>query len=288
MDVEIKLKGSGLEFFSKISLMQATQIIAFLARPANTNTQSEEEQILAPISGTMDTPLTNGSKYNSPREAINMLGAKTNPQKIVALALYLGITSQNNKLFSSQDIVVQFAKAGEKTPKNITRDLKDAVIAGYIYLGDEGKYRLLNSADTVATDGFKKIKKQKSKIKGSSKAGRKPAATVRSEVEQLAVSTSLESYPKFFDLSLRSDKILWILAYAKKNSIDGLNRTEIVSYSKKIGGKLNTQIFTSSNTPNIKGDFIYKKGDLILITNGGENHLKKAKENNAVSPEQKS
>ncbi len=284
MEVEVSLQGNGLQFSAKVSLLQATQIIGFIAKPSDVQSPSNDQPVLISHNGVAIPQQAIDNVFDSPRRAIDTLKAKTNPQKIVALALYLGATSQNGRLFNIQEITSLFSKAGEKTPKNSSRDFNDAVTLGYIYPEDDGTYRLLSTTDTLSSEGFKKIKvKQRSSQGGKSKAGRKTTSEVRDQVEKLPVSTALDSYPQFFDIKNRSDKVLWILEYAKKNNIDGLNRTEIISYSKKIGGGLSTQSFTSANTPNIKGNYIYLKDDLAHITPNGESHLQKEVQNEKQS-----
>lgn len=281
MEVEIKITGSGLQFESKVNLFQATQIMAFISRVDQANGTQDGQVLPEPpleysaapktlIEHTMDVQTI----YESPHSAIAKTGAKTNPQKIVALAFYLGATSTNEKLFSVDDILTCFKKAGESTPKNINRDFRDAVSAGYVYQEEKGTYRLLSSVDEVPSDGFKKAKKRKVSSAGS--GGSKVKLSVRDEVKAARILTSMQGYPDYFKLDSRSDQVLWVIAYLQAEGIDGINRAEIIHFTKKIGGKVTSQNFTSSNTPNVKEGYIYVEADLVKLTPKGESQLKTA------------
>ena len=281
MEVEIKITGSGLQFESKVSLFQATQIMAFISRADQSN-GAQDGEIMAgiPASPTAEPrtlvghTLVNQTFYESPYAAISLTKAKTNPQKIVAIALYLGATSTNQQVFSVDEILSGFKKAGESTPKNINRDFRDAVSAGYVFQEEKSVYRLLSSVDNVSKDGFKKPAKKRTST--SSAGGSKLKLIVRDEVKNARIVTSLEGYPDFFKLDARADQILWVVEYLKFAGVDGVNRLEIINFTKKIGGKVTSKNFTVSNTPNVKESYIYIESDLIRLTPKGVAQLKDA------------
>ena len=282
MEVEINLKGSGLQFNATITLFQATQIMAFISKPDENPTlvrpiinevraaPNDEIKTLNGDSEDIDTP------YDSPHSAIAQTKAKTNPQKIVALAYYFGATSKNGKLFSVEEILEGFKKAGESTPKNIARDFREAVSAGYVYLEEKGKYRLLSSTDSIPTDGFKKQPKKRTPTKPTG-SGQKPVKlSVSESVKKMPVSTGMDSYPNFFDIKVRADQILWVIQYAKSHGIDGLNRFEIMHFVSKVGGDITSKNFTASNTANVKNNYIYSEEEVLRLTPKGEIQLKAA------------
>lgn len=280
MEVEIKITGSGLQFESKVNLFQATQIMAFISRVDQANGTQDGQIIPEPAAGYSAEPKTLVEHtmdvqtiYESPHAAIAKTGAKTNPQKIVALAFYIGATSVNQKLFSVDDILACFKKAGESTPKNINRDFRDAVSAGYVYQEEKGVYRLLSSVDEVPSEGFKKLKRKKS---AATSGGSRVKLVVRDEVKNARILTSIEGYPDYFKLDSRSDQVLWVVEYLKSEGVDGVNRAEVVYFTKKIGGKITSQNFTNSNMPNVKESYIYVESDLIKLTPKGEQQLKNA------------
>lgn len=281
MEVEVKITGSGLQFESKVSLFQATQIMAFISRVDQANGgQGGDILTSVPLSSTgeprtlIDHTMDVQTIYESPHAAIAKTSAKTNPQKIVALALYLGATSTNHKVFSIEEILSAFKKAGESTPKNINRDFREAVAAGYVFQEEKGVYRLLSSIDNVPSDGFKKTTKKRAAAGTSS--GSKTKLTVREEFGGVRILTSMEGYPDYFKLGARSDQILWVLEYLKAQGLDGANRLEVINFTKKIGGKVTSKNFTASNTPNVKESYIYTEGDAIKLTPKGIEQLRTA------------
>lgn len=282
MEVEIKLTGSGLQFESKVSLFQATQIMAFISRADQVNTLQDDEIAARPTASSVpsshtliDHSLDTQSVYESPHAAIAQTKAKINPQKIVALAFYLGATSTNQRTFTTDEILANFKKAGESTPKNINRDFREAVAAGYIFQEEKGVYRLLSSVDSVASEGFKKPTRKKTQA-GSSNGQKKTKLSVRDDVKNVRISTSMDGYPDYFKLGARSDQILWVIEYLKTLGVDGVNRLEIIEFTKKVGGKINSKNFTSSNTPNVKESYIYIENEVLKLTPKGIEQLKSA------------
>jgi len=90
----------------------------------------------------------------SPREYLDRSGAKTNTEKITALGLYL--RAQGAESFTARDVRDLFVLAGEATPKNLPRDIKDTVRAGWIATRPEqqDRYYVTNRGDSVAAGGF--------------------------------------------------------------------------------------------------------------------------------------
>lgn len=275
MDVEIQLSGSGLVYKGIVTLFQATQIMAFISKPIDQGPDiigAEERPSLQ--STTRTDAQANAQVYESPRLAIDSLGAKTNPQKIVAIAFYLGATSQNGQTFTTEEVLKGFAGAGERTPKNITRDLRDAVTAGYIFADDKSGFRLLSATDNVPTEGFKKVKTKRRTTPKQGNESKKTKATVRDEISKLPIITSLNGYVDLFDLKVRGDQLLWLIQYAKSHQVTSVNRQEVIYIAKKMGTSLDSQNFASSNTPNVKNGYISSEGDLMSLTPKGEKHLK--------------
>lgn len=274
MDVEVSLNGGGLQFTGKVTLFQATQIMAFIAKPVGTEMEEQKAELLdkAVTTDTRKIEASTTSTYESPRQAIDQLQAKTNGQKIVAISLFLGANSQNGMILQNEDVLAEFARAGEATPANWTRDLKDAISGGYIYPIDKKSFRLLSPADNVSEVGFKKSKRKRTA--GKTADGEKlPKLTVRNEVNSLSLTTSLDKHIDYFDSPSRADQILWILQYAKSHNIVDLNRLEICHISAKLGGDINSKSFASANVANVKNGYIASAGQAISVTVKGERHL---------------
>lgn len=273
MDVTIKMTGSGLDFNGTITLFQAAQIMAAIAKPGDVKTNDNQPELLTgDVVAQPQVLKPVQSAYESPRQAIELLGATTNPQKIVAIALYLGANSENSKLISNEEVLAEFVKAGEAKPAKIARDVKDAVAAGYLYPESKTTFRVLTAADSIPEVGFKKPTRKRTVIKGN-KGEPAVKLVVRPEVTDLPITATLDGYKDFFDLDKRSDQILWILKYVQPTMSEGLNRLEIIQICSKLGGDINSQSFTSSNTPNIKNGYLAVTKEMMALTAKAEKHM---------------
>src|SRR5215831_5614520 len=128
MTVQITIKGDNLNYSGETSLLKAGQILAFLGSEQSASSYAPEPRVGS---------LTMGSPSASPRQLIVESNAKSNPQKIAVIGKYLKDRGQNE--FSRAEVLDQFRRAGESTPKNIGRDLQDAVRSGYICESDTQK-----------------------------------------------------------------------------------------------------------------------------------------------------
>jgi len=271
MSVSIKLMGEGLDFTGEVTLFQAAQIMAAIAKPDEVSGESlpaptQKPPVLGEVVG--------GSEYDSPRQAIDALKANTNPKKIVAIALYLGATSQNGKTLTTDDVIAEFAKAGEPTPTHIARDMKKAVTAGHIYFENKNEFRLLAKTDSIPESGFTSVKQKGSSSSPKPTGKSAPKPTVRSEIATMPIITTLDGHKDYFSITKRSDQILWILKYAQSVAPNGLNRAEITYLSSQIGGDITSRIFSSTNASNVKNGFISSTGMVIALTAKGEKYMK--------------
>jgi hypothetical protein len=165
MSVKISLNGDGLNYEGQIELLQATKIMAFIVQPEIIEA-SAPDVIDAPLGIETNNAGSSTRQFESPRVAIKQLNAQTNPQKIVAIALYLGATPENGNLTTIENVLIEFKKAGEPTPKNISRDLRVAVSDGYVYKEEKDAFRLLTPVDLVLEQNcFPKQKRNKTRAK---------------------------------------------------------------------------------------------------------------------------
>jgi len=129
----LTLKGDGITVERDISEAMAKDIIAMIL--GGGFHQGSPKQ---PVGNTA-IPQQNQSKQqngsNSPkkslREYMNEVGAKKNPQKILAIAHYL-VSVMGKELFSIADIKPQFRVASESIPANINRDFQILSQNGWI------------------------------------------------------------------------------------------------------------------------------------------------------------
>src|SRR5882724_10088847 len=100
-NVKITIEGEGLSVSKFTSLLKAGQIISFLGYEANGSTIAADN---ASRSG-VGAPLLPAAKRLQPRDFILTSNAKTYPQKIAALAMYLQEQSEQNA-FTPQELKV--------------------------------------------------------------------------------------------------------------------------------------------------------------------------------------
>ena len=282
MEVSIKMTGVGLDFNSTISLYQAAQIMAALSKPdqdinVTTPHTTKDIQELGEAPTTDEEPSSKEtSPFESPREAIDALKASTFSKKIIAVAMYMGATSQNNMLVNISEVITEITKAGEPKPTQIPREVKKAVTAGYIYLEDKNQFRLLAPVDTIKKDNFAKFKKGKSSST-TKKAGKKrEKLVVRAEVAGMSFSTNIEKYQDYFSIKGIKDRMLWLIKYGQAATPGGLNRLEIMHISKMIGGEIAPSAFSVYQQKNIKDGHLAQVNTKLILTTNGEKYLKES------------
>lgn len=261
-NITVTITGEGISLTKKINLQKAGQIISFLGMEQN-----------IPASGSYDassTPRLLASKPVQPKEIIVNSGAKTYPQKIAALGVYLrDHVGQEN--FTPQEVKVIFKKMGDE-PKNFTRDLKSATELQYVICVDPAneQYELTDKGAEAVSESFstKAIKKSVGSKRAVISNG------VRDEVRQLETVGTLEGFPEYYRLTTKADKILWLLAYADKNGVKTLTPTEVDYMSGELRDKVDAKGFTALNQRNIKNSFVSKTVAGFQIQKKGLDHLK--------------
>src|ERR1700720_1060793 len=144
----LELTGDGVSISRQVSQAVALQIIAITMGGASP----------APISTVpaSDKPRrTSSGQVVAIREFLNDSGAKRNPDKIVAIAIYLR-DHLNRETFSRDDVKGLFRKAGEPAPGNYARDFAVAVSAGWIAEdhATSGEYYVTNAGLQTLDEGF--------------------------------------------------------------------------------------------------------------------------------------
>lgn len=145
--ITLILKGK-IGYEEKITAAQAAQIIAFLnAEEGDAPTLGEP--VLAPKPPTRDAKV---KLIENARDAIVRSGAKTNPEKIVALAAYVRL--DGGETVKADAIKAQFQRARETTPAKFACDLSTAISSGWISEGEGGELYLTNKVDGIFEEGF--------------------------------------------------------------------------------------------------------------------------------------
>jgi len=262
-NITVTITGEGISLTKKTNLQKAGQIISFLGVEQNSPVSTGYES-------SAPSRLLTSNKPIQPKEIIINSGAKTYPQKIAALGVYLrdqvGQTS-----FSSQDIKVIFKKMGDE-PRNFTRDLKSAMELQYVICTDPAneQYELTDKGAEAVAESFSGKATKKS-------VGSKRSVVsngVREEVRQLEMVGTLENFPEYHALATKGDKILWLMAFADKKGVNALTPTEVDFMSGELRDKVDAKGFTALNQRNIKNAFVSKTTTGFQIQKKGSDHLK--------------
>lgn len=261
-NITVSITGEGLSLTIKTNLQKAGQIISFLGMEQNTPASASYEPAPA--------PRLLASKPVQPKEIVVNSGAKTYPQKIAALAVYLR-DQVGQETFTPQEIKVIFKKMGDE-PKNFTRDLKSAMELQYVICVDPAseQYELTDKGAEAVSQSFSGKATKKS-------VGSKRAVIsngVRDEVRQLETLGTLDGFPEYYGLATKADKILWLLAYADKGGVKTLTPTEVDYMSGELRDKVDAKGFTALNQRNIKNSFVSKTASGFQIQKKGIDHLK--------------
>jgi hypothetical protein len=168
----------------------------------------------------------------TPRQVLDTSGAKTNPEKIVALANKL-VEDGTDDTFKASHVKAAFERAREAVPKNLGRDISTAVRQGWIadseavpgsfFVTDEGRRALEVGFST--TNGSKIGKTQ-----GAKKAR---APRTRTKVKVPEMLTGIDEIPsaiegiRYSAMKSPRDRLLWSLWFARAQGLDGLDNSSI-------------------------------------------------------------
>lgn len=269
---ELILTGE-VSFKQNVTKSQAGQIIAFLGAQHQTESIYSHHTTTATLNQT--TALS--QRFETPRAAIEETAAKTNPEKIVALAAYV-LQEGSRDTFSIEDIKPLFKRAGEITPKNFGRDLIGATKAGYIdESGQRGEYYITKKAINVIENGFEsKTNSSKQHKRTTRRSSKLNVQNISDEVRSIEITTVIPEYPGFYELKTKSDKFLWVLILAKKSNVTSLTSSEIAYISDAIGEGIPSNDVNSYFRLNQKKNFVNKtlQDKKIRINPSGEDFLK--------------
>lgn len=277
--ITITIKGK-VGYEDEITVTQAARIIAFL------NADEGEPPLGAdPGVGLGDTAKPDGSKMTqkggkrvaSAREALDLSGAKTNPEKIVALGQY--VLQDGVETFKVDEVKAQFRRARETTPANFSRDLTVAVQAGWIAQDDGDEYYVTNKIEGIFDGDFKFPKgnggggsRSKGTTKASTKAKAKPE--VFAGIDEFP--TRMEGVQPYSKMKSNRDRLLWALHFAKSHSIRGLANKDLAWLTDHLGaGVPSGHIAGAFRDAKAAGHMNRSTVDQTLrITEDGEAHLK--------------
>jgi hypothetical protein len=286
----VKLTFSGgLSFERDITLGQAGQILAFLDTSGPATSTSAPVLALASTSPSASRMIgvVPGSTMSNPREALEASGAKTNAEKIVAFALYVG-QDGGKDTFTMEDIKPLFRRARETAPGNFSRDLAVAIRAGWVTESDtNGEYYVTGKAAQVFEHGFeglrqsqgngsktRQVKARTSGSKATRKAAAKPVPEAFKDVE--AIESTIEGYGNYHKLKKKADKLLWAVNAAKLLGVPSVTNQDIVWLTDQLGEGIATSDITAYYRLNSKPGYVNRtlQEKKIRITPTGEEYLK--------------
>jgi hypothetical protein len=223
------LKGK-IGYEEEITAAQAAQIIAFLNAEEG-ETPALGERVLAPRRPGREAST---KLVENARDAILRCGAKTNPEKIVALAAY--VLQDGGDTVKADAIKSQFQRARETTPAKFARDLSTAIAAGWISEGEGGELYLTNKVSEIFEEGFVFPKAAAS---GRSRSGKK-ASTKSAKPDTLAdideFHAVMDGYPPYAKMKSEKDRLLWVVTYMRdKHARKTVANREIAWISDHIG-----------------------------------------------------
>ncbi len=148
----LKLEGEGLSLDQEVTREVAVRIVSLVfggTEPAATPPGTGGGAGSGSIERT--TPDAQGISVG---EFIEQVGAKRNPDKIVAMGVHLKDSGADK--FTSEEIKPLFQDAGESTPGNFARDLKWAQNAKWIAptTGDPNTFYVTKKGEKAVRDHF--------------------------------------------------------------------------------------------------------------------------------------
>ncbi len=164
----IKISGPGIELEREVPREVGDQIVVLALTgtspllgetkglPATTGSPGRE--FAAKATGPATTPV-------SIREFLLGVSARRNPDKITAIGRYIKLYCGQDS-FTEDDLIDMFSAAAEPFPKNLPRDIKWAVRAGWIaqHPGEGGRYYITNQGILAVDQRFPREVLEKTRL----------------------------------------------------------------------------------------------------------------------------
>ena len=265
------LKGK-IGYEEEITAAQAAQIIAFL------NADDGEAPTLgAPFLA--PKPPAREAKTNAvenARDAIVRTGAKTNPEKIVALAAY--VLEDGGGTVKADAIKAQFQRARETVPAKFARDLSSAITSGWIAEGDGGEFYLTKNVEGIFEEGFKFPKAGAAPRSRTGKGAKVKPGKPESFADIDSFASTMNGYPPYSKMKGQKERLLWVLVYMRDvHDRKTLTNKEIEWLTDHIGtGIPNSNVTGAFNSAKGPGYAIRSTQDQsIKVTDDGAEYLAK-------------
>ncbi|MDA1367236.1 hypothetical protein [Glycomyces algeriensis] len=230
-----------VSFSEEITISQAARIIAFVD-------EGTDGSFAAPSRQQLEEPAVPAGKEpslraTSLRDAIELSGAKTNAEKIVAFAAYV-LQDGSQDTFTADMIKPLFRQAREQQPTGFARDLDKAILAGWIGTGSvKGELYLTAKAEGVIEHGFGVIRPKRGQAPKTRANGKKSRAITKPEtfagIEE--IPHEIAGIPAFHSIRLKRDKMLWALRMASEVGVRGLSNADVMWLTDHLGDCIHTR-----------------------------------------------
>lgn len=267
----LKITGR-LTFEHEVTLGQAAQIIAFLDDTPSTPPSP------ATLVGGLPT-LGAHTASSSPRDALEMSGAKTNPEKIVALALHV-LQDGAKDTFTVEDIRAAFRRARESVPANMSRDMDTATKVGWIAeSGAKGEFYVLDRAMRALDDGFAALKAGRgasARPRTAAKRTRKPSEVPDAFKNIENISPKIDGIIDYHKLKSASDRLLWAVFAAKQLGAQSVSNKDLVWLTDRLGVGIKSGDIGWCYRSKHKAGHLNRstQDNMIRITPDGENYIR--------------
>jgi hypothetical protein len=277
--VKITLTGK-LNYADDITVSQAAQIVAFIdssaAAPGAISFKPGQAGLISS---------QGNAGISNPRDALEVSGAKTNPERIVAFALYVAQAGDKDA-FTLEDVKPLFRRARERSPGNITRDLDVAIKSGWVAESDiTGEFYVTGKAAKVLENGFESIRGGARAASTSSRnSGPKKARKTNGSVPPAfsgidTISASIDGQLDYHKVKTKVTKLLWAVNAAKIHGVPSVDTKEIVWLTDRLGDCISGRDVSAYYKRNFQRGYVNRSNqdDKIRITPSGEEYLRSLK-----------
>ncbi|TCC52135.1 hypothetical protein E0H73_40065 [Kribbella pittospori] len=279
--VKITLTGK-ISYSDDITVMQAAQIVALIEDAGGTYQPVVPRGGGGLLGGGDRGHLTEGPTLNrggqSPRDALDSSGAKTNPERIVALAVHLHATDGADTVLPD-DIKGLFKRTREATPKNFSRDLGEAVRVGWLDGNDADGYYVTRKAQDVLEEGFESLRASRAASRSSGNRGgsTRPSSTPEAFAGIDEIDGELPGVISYHRVKKRTEKVLWALAKAKELGVASITGKDLSWLTDRLGDGIAVSDMTANYRSLNKSGLVNKslQTKQMRITPAGEERLKK-------------
>jgi hypothetical protein len=159
--------------------------------------------------------------------------------------------------------------------RNVTKDEADGIILQIVSGKPNGQSFSVNPPNDIAEDNSFTKQHRRS----NSKKRILPKVEIRDSISALTLDPTSPDYGDYWKLPSKGARILWLLAVAKQNGIDGVYQKEITAMSSKLGDHIETKAITALIISHRKASRLVDSPDqkgikTIRILHLGEEFLK--------------